>query len=247
MPDLFGHTRARVAARHALITPENHVPSSLPGLSGGSAVVLINEAMGAGVAQTQVVFRAGGRAAFPLGDVETFGYFLEGGATVTIGGRAHRGRAGHYFFVPARQPWTLTAPTAGARLMFFQKKYVPLPGASLPRPVVGDARRVPGKAYLGDARVALQMLLPDDPAYDFGVNILTYQPGAHLPIVEIHVMEHGLSMLRGQGVYRLEDSWYPVRAGDAIWMAPYCAQWFVAMGAEPAAYLYCKEVNRAAL
>ena len=40
---------------------------------------------------------------------------------------------------------------------------------------------------------------------------------------------------------------YPVGAGDVIWMAPYCPQWFVAMGKEPASYLYYKDVNRAAL
>ena len=63
----------------------------------------------------------------------------------------------------------------------------------------------------------------------------------------VHVMEHGLLMLDGAGVYRLEDNWYPVQAGDAIWMAPYCAQWFVAMGKVPASYLYYKDVNRPAI
>jgi (S)-ureidoglycine aminohydrolase len=38
-----------------------------------------------------------------------------------------------------------------------------------------------------------------------------------------------------------------VAAGDVIWMAPYCPQWFVAMGKSPASYLYYKDVNRAAL
>jgi (S)-ureidoglycine aminohydrolase len=51
-------------------------------------------------------------------------------------------------------------------------------------------------------------------------------------------------MLAGQGVYRLADSWYPVQEGDVIWMASYCPQWFVAMGKEPARYLYYKDVNR---
>ncbi len=32
MPDLFGHTRARIAARHALLTPQNHVSSTVPGI-----------------------------------------------------------------------------------------------------------------------------------------------------------------------------------------------------------------------
>ena len=49
---------------------------------------------------------------------------------------------------------------------------------------------------------------------------MTYQPGAALPMVEIHVMEHGLLMLEGGGIYRLGDRWYPVTAGDFIWMAP---------------------------
>ena len=39
----------------------------------------------------------------------------------------------------------------------------------------------------------------------------------------------------------------PVAAGDVIWMAPFCPQWFVAMGKTPASYLYYKDVNRAAV
>ena len=79
------------------------------------------------------------------------------------------------------------------------------------------------------------------------VNIFTYDPGAALPFVETHVMEHGLLMLAGAGVYRLEDEWYPVQAGDVIWMAPFCPQWFVALGTEPAIYIYYKNVNRSPL
>ena len=42
---------------------------------------------------------------------------------------------------------------------------------------------------------------------------MTYQPGAALPSVEMHVMEHGLLMLDGGGIYRLGDAWYPVAGG----------------------------------
>ncbi len=73
---------------------------------------------------------------------------------------------------------------------------------------------------------------------------MTYQPGAALPMVEIHVMEHGLLMLAGGGIYRLGDYWYPVTAGDFIWMAPYCPQWFGALGKTPAKYLIYKDWNR---
>ncbi|MEZ4556832.1 MAG: hypothetical protein R2851_15010 [Caldilineaceae bacterium] len=35
-------------------------------------------------------------------------------------------------------------------------------------------------------------------------------------MVEVHVMEHGLLLLQGHGIYRLNDSWYPIQAGDAV-------------------------------
>ena len=76
------------------------------------------------------------------------------------------------------------------------------------------------------------------------INIFTYDPGATLPFVETHVMEHGMLFLAGGGIYRLDADWHPVTAGDAIWIAPYCPQWFIAAGPEPARYIYYKDVNR---
>ncbi len=247
MPELFGHTRAHVGARHALITPDNHVSSALPGVVGATAIVLVSPAMGARVAQTLLTFETGGSARIAASDVQTFGYVVEGGAAVAAGARRRRLRAGGFFFCPAGADWELKAPKRGTRVMLFQKKYAPLPGVRAPRPILGDQSRVKGTPFLGDPAANLQVLLPDEPAFDMAVNLFAYQPGGHLPFVEVHIMEHGLVMLSGEGVYRLEDAWYPVKAGDAIWMAPYCAQWFVAMGKVPARYLYYKDVNRPAL
>jgi (S)-ureidoglycine aminohydrolase len=247
MPDLFGHTRARIAARHALITPGNHVNSSVPGITGATAVVLINEAMGAKFAQLLVTLQEDGRAGRAADEVQTFGYVMGGGGTLTVGKTKAKMAAGGYFYAPAGTAWSLTAPKAGTQLTLFHKKYVALAGVAAPKPIIGDAAKVKGTAFLGDPAANLQVLLPDDPAFDLAVNVFAYQPGGHLPFVEVHVMEHGLIMLGGAGVYRLEDSWYPVQAGDAIWMAPYCPQWFVAMGKTPASYLYYKDVNRPAI
>ena len=57
-------------------------------------------------------------------------------------------------------------------------------------------------------------------------------------------MEHGLLVLAGTLVYRLADHWYPVAAGDAIWMGPFCPQWCCAYGPGPAEYLIYKDWNR---
>ena len=138
---------------------------------------------------------------------------------------------------------TLTARRA-TRLAVIEKTYQPLEGVAAPNLLVGDEANVASTALMGDPDLQVRSLLPDQPAFDFAVNTMTYQPGASLSMVEIHVMEHGLLMLEGGGIYRLGDAWYPVTAGDFIWMAPFCPQWFGALGKQPAKYLIYKDWNR---
>jgi (S)-ureidoglycine aminohydrolase len=243
----FGQTRTRIATRHALIAPDGHVKSNIPGITGAATVVLINPPMGARFTQLLVTFESGGKLSLPGSKLETAGYFETGGGVLAIGAQKKRCEAGGYFFAPAGEAWSITAPKRGTRVTLFQKIYEALDDMASPGAIIGDAKDVKGEPFLGDPDARLQVLLPDVPAFDLAMNIFTYQSGATLPFVETHIMEHGLLMLAGQGVYRLEDSWYPVAAGDVIWMAPYCPQWFVAMGKTPASYLYYKDVNRAAL
>ncbi len=240
----FGETRTRVGTRHALIAPDGLVPSVVPGISGAVVNVIISSAMGAGITQLLITFEAGGRWKFGSELVETFFYVLEGSCSARIGDEDYEMDEGGFAFVPADESLDVTAAGAGTRVAVFQKKFERLDGLAMPETVVGNAAEVAGAPFLGDPDAVLKVLLPESVEFDFAVNVFRYQPGARLPFVETHVMEHGLLMLEGEGVYRLEDSWYPVRAGDAIWMAPYCPQWFVAMGKEPTSYLYCKDVNR---
>jgi (S)-ureidoglycine aminohydrolase len=110
--------------------------------------------------------------------------------------------------------------------------------------LLGDESSVASKPLMDDPDLQVRALIPDDPAFDFAVNTMAFQPGAALGMVEAHVMEHGLLMLEGGGIYRLGDCWYPVTAGDFIYMAPYCPQWFGAIGKVPAKYLIYKDWNR---
>ena len=137
----------------------------------------------------------------------------------------------------------LTAP-AGVRLNLFERRYVELKGTPLPHVIIGHEADVQGEPFLGDEHLIVKKFLPEHPSFDLAVNVMTFQPGAALPFVETHIMEHGLLMLSGGGIYKVEESWYPVREGDVIWMGPYCSQWFGALGKEPASYLLYKEVNR---
>lgn len=245
MNDLFGFTRNVVKARYALLTPSGFVPSHLPGWSNVVANVLISPAMGASFSQLLITFNKNGHGRGHTGTTEYFVFVLEGKCSSEIAGKKQKLVSGSYAYIPPEEDFLFDEAKDGTRLLLFQKKYEPLDGFEPPAVMVSQQKNVKGEAFLGNADARLQVLLPEDAQFDLAVNIFTYQPGATLPFVETHIMEHGLTMLSGQGVYRLDADYHPVQAGDVIWMAPYCPQWFVAMGKTPASYIYYKDVNRA--
>lgn len=241
--EIFGSTRSRMRWNYALITPDTHVASPLVGWQRASAIVHITPEMGAGFTQYTAILELGGESATPHASVERLIYVLEGSVSLSGTKTATELTTGGYAYFPAGAPHGITAKTA-AKLLVFEKVYRALAGGAASRIVVGNESEIEGQPFLGDPDARLKTLLPIEPAFDMAVNIFTYQPGATLPQVEIHVMEHGLLMLAGAGVYRLCDDYFPVAAGDVIWMASYCPQWFVAMGKTPARYIYYKDIHR---
>ena len=240
---LSAETRTSVKTDHALIAPDGWVNSALPGWTDSQVHVIINRAMGAQFTQLLVYKNEGETENIDSGADQYFLYVMEGEGSVTVDGKEYQTAPGSYFYIPPASVFQVTSKKT-LKLTVFIKKYVELKGFSTPTVIFKDAQDVAKDIYLDDPLLHLQVLLPDDLRFDMAVNIFTYQPGGHLPFVETHVMEHGLIYLNGQGIYRLADNWYPVRADDCIWMAPYCPQWFVAMGKTPAVYLYYKDVNR---
>jgi (S)-ureidoglycine aminohydrolase len=242
--NVLGSTRSRICKDHALLAPESFVRSTVPGWENTEIVVLISPQMGARFIQYLAYMSAGAVAGPTAADYERVIYVLDGEVTIEPGAKSLS--AGGYAYFPSHVETSVRAQRP-SRLNVFEKRYVPRAGSAPPRLLWGQERDVEGVPFLGDPDALLQTLLPQEPAFDLAVNLFTFRPGAALPLVEVHVMEHGLLMLDGQGVYRLADSWYPVQQGDVIWMAPYCPQWFVAIGKGPARYLYYKDVNRAPL
>jgi (S)-ureidoglycine aminohydrolase len=150
---------------------------------------------------------------------------------------------GGYAYTPAALTHRITA-TRQSRVAVIEKSYESLEGVAPPHLIVSHEDKVASHPLNDDPSLQVKCLLPDETSFDFAVNTMVYQPGAALSMVEMHVMEHGLIMLEGGGIYRLGDSWYPVTAGDFIWMGPWCPQWFGALGKVPAKYLIYKDWNR---
>lgn len=243
--NVFGHTRSKRTRDYALITPDTHVHSPLVGWKNASAVIHISPEMGARFLQYTATMEAASGSASPGQDIQRFVYVLDGQCKLTLAAKAdesHVLSAGHFAFLPANVDHELSS-VGVTSLFVIEKKFVSA-SYEAPEPVIANSADVSGEPFMGDPDARLQTLLPIDPKFDMAVNIFTYQPGATLPQVEQHVMEHGLLMLAGQGVYRLVDDYHPVAAGDIIWMASYCPQWFVAMGKQPASYIYHKDIHR---
>jgi (S)-ureidoglycine aminohydrolase len=57
-------------------------------------------------------------------------------------------------------------------------------------------------------------------------------------------MEHGLYVLEGKAVYRLNQDWVEVEAGDFMWLRAFCPQACYAGGPGKFRYLLYKDVNR---
>lgn len=247
MNELFGFSRTVVKSRYALLTTDGFVPGNCPGWKNATVIVNISPAMGARFSQLQITLGRNGSGEGNTGTLGTFIYVLEGKCMSKIGGKKINLAAGGFVFVPPETDFHLGGAIEGTRLLIFQKKFESLVGVKKPGVVIGHEKKISGQPFLGNKDARLQVLLPNKPEFDLAVNIFTYQPGATLPFVETHVMEHGLLMLKGQGIYRLDADWHPVKTGDVIWMAPFCPQWFVATGKTPASYIYYKDINRAPL
>jgi (S)-ureidoglycine aminohydrolase len=237
----LGHTRSTNQRDHLLHTPDTFIRTILPGMKNAAAIVHISPAIGASFTQYTAELEPEGT----LGDTasQRFIYVLEGTADFATETAFHTLTAGGFAYIPTGTHHAFKAQLH-TRLAVIEKPYEPLSLSPTPYILVGDENTITPTALGGDPDLQVRSLLPDLPAFDFAVNTMTYQPGAALSMVEVHIMEHGLLMLEGGGIYRLSDQWYPVTAGDVIWMAPFCPQWFGAIGKQPAKYLIYKDWNR---
>ena len=237
----LGHTRSSHQRNHVLQTPDTFVRTTLPGMKNASAIVHIGPALGAAFTEYTAEFELKGE----LGDTpaQRFVYVMDGAVTVEIKGKRRELGGRGYAYLPEGFSHRLVAKEK-SRVAVVEKYYEKNQKTEPPRLLVSNEDEVSSHALDGDSDLQVKCLLPDEPQFDFAVNTMVYQPGAALSMVEMHVMEHGLIMLEGGGIYRLGDSWYPVRAGDFIWMGPWCPQWFGAIGKFPAKYLIYKNWNR---
>ena len=227
------------------------VTSKLPGFTNTRSWILARPIAGFATTFSQLIVEIGpgGGADWPEREegVEGVVFVTAGEITLELEGDRHVLEAGGYAYLAAGASWAIA--NEGSEFASFQwirKAYEPLVGVPAPASfVTSDAEVAPRPMPDTDGAWATTRFVdPDDLAHDMHVNIVTFQPGGSIPFAETHVMEHGLFVLEGKGVYRLNGDWVEVEAGDFMWLRAFCPQACYAGGPGPFRYLLYKDVNR---
>ena len=227
------------------------VTGFLPGWEGTRAWVLARPLSGFAetFAQYLVEVAPGGGSTAPEPDsgAEAVLFVTGGTGGLTIDGTRHALEPGSYAYVPPGADWALAADT-GDTLIFHwvRKAYEVVDGLETPPAfVTHDSAVSPIEMPGTEGRWSTTRFVdPTDLRHDMHVNIVNFEPGGCIPFLETHVMEHGLFVLEGKAVYRLNEDWVEVEAGDFMWLRAFCPQACYAGGPGRFRYLLYKDVNR---
>jgi (S)-ureidoglycine aminohydrolase len=246
--------RAMFTEAYAVIprgTMSDIVTSYLPNWTGTRLWVLARPLSGFAETFSQYIVEVsvGGGSDLPEDNPEAEGvlFVVDGQMMLTISDEQHKLESGGYAFLPPGARWTLHNPgTDPLRFHWIRKAYQKVDGLEVPPPFVTNERDVEPIPMPGTdgAWVTSRFVDPADVRHDMHVNIVTFRPGAVIPFAETHVMEHGLYVLEGKAVYRLNTDWVEVQAGDFMWLRAFCPQACYAGGPGLFRYLLYKDVNR---
>ncbi|MHC8509680.1 MAG: bifunctional allantoicase/(S)-ureidoglycine aminohydrolase [Rhodospirillales bacterium] len=174
-------------------------------------------------------------------------FVVEGALDVTLDGETHKMQPGGYAYLPPSAEWRVkNTGAAPVRFHWLRKLYEPADGLDTPEAFfINEQSVTPEPMPDTEGRwTTTRFVDKADMRHDMHVNIVNLQPGGLIPFEETHVMEHGLYVLEGKGVYKLNRDWVEVEAGDYMWLRAFCPQACYAGGPGPFRYLLYKDVNR---
>ena len=245
--------RAVFTAAYAVIpkgTMRDIVTSFLPHWHKTRAWVLARPLSGFAETFSQYIMEVspggGSRKPDPEVGAQSVLFVTDGQGLLRLNGQEHALRTGSYAYIPSGAEWVLETSTETLRFHWIRKLYVAVEGIEAPEAFVTHEENHAPKLMpdTNGAWGTTRFVEPDDLRHDMHVNIVTFQPGGVIPFEETHVMEHGLYVLEGKAVYKLNQDWVEVEAGDFMWLRAFCPQACYAGGPGPFRYLLYKDVNR---
>ena len=227
------------------------VTSALPYWQNTRAWVLARPLSGFAETFSQYIMEVGpgGGSDKPEPDAgaEAVFFVVEGELNITLDGQTHVMGPGGYAYIPPSSALIVKNESADAvRFHWIRKAYEAVEGIDPPEAFVTNEQDVAPTPMPGtEGKWATSRFVDvEDMRHDMHVTIVTFEPGAVIPFAETHVMEHGLYVLEGKAVYRLNQDWVEVEAGDFMWLRAFCPQACYAGGPGRFRYLLYKDVNR---
>lgn len=227
------------------------VTSFLPGWTGMRMWVIARPLSGFAETFSQYIVELteGGGSDCPENDSEVQHaiFVTHGELRITIEGTEHMLRAGGFAYVPAGSAWSVkNAASAETGFHWWRKRWIPAHGVEKPDPVIAHEQDI-APTPMPDTNgswATTRFVDPTDLRHDMHITVVTFQPGGSIPFAETHVMEHGLFVIEGKAVYRLNRDWVEVGPGDYMWLRAFCPQACYAGGPGRFRYLLYKDVNR---
>jgi (S)-ureidoglycine aminohydrolase len=122
--DISASTRTVVKSSHALITSDGYIGSVIPGWTGCTPIVIINEQMGAGFSQIIVSFReADGAIKGTTLQSQLFCYVVEGKVKAVAGDATTALSQGQFVYIPPGTSYDLRNAVKGGQLLIFSKTF----------------------------------------------------------------------------------------------------------------------------
>lgn len=227
------------------------VTSALPHFTGTRAWIIARPMSGFAETFAQYIVEiepnGGSEAPEPDKDAQGVIFVVKGILQLTIGSENHTLDEGGYAYVPSGLKWTLkNLSDANVTFHWVRKAYEAVDGIEHPEAFVTNEKTI-APTVMPDTNGAwstTRFVEPDDLRHDMHVNIVNFEPGGTIPFEETHIMEHGLYVLEGKAVYKLNQDWVEVEAGDFMWLRAFCPQACYAGGPGRFRYLLYKDVNR---
>lgn len=173
-------------------------------------------------------------------------FVTDGGIRLTVAGAVHDLTPGGFAYIPAGTEWSVENGDQTARFHWWRKRWQAVEGLDKPDVIIANERDIAPIPMpdTGGSWATTRFMDPTDMRHDMHITIVTLTPGGSIPFAETHVMEHGLFVVEGKAVYRLNRDWVEVGPGDFMWLRAFCPQCCYAGGPGNFRYLLYKDVNR---
>lgn len=253
-----GFTRSKLKPDYAMIAHESRVYGGLFGWTNTLGAYVVSPGMNkATILMTMVSMNTNAKSYVPSPGAWRFAFVLDGQCSIRYRDEDAEAevtredlKAGEYFYFPMNTEHEIyTDEKSQCELVMYEAFTKPkLNGTPDEFPtgqkvIVGETDALPNIETPGEI-FRLKKLLPQTLEYDVNFHVMDFAPGETLNVKELHHPQHGLVILEGQGIYRLNEDFMPVQQGDVIYMGPWVTQWYGALGKNRTRYLISKDTYR---